>query len=100
MLVMRPFSPWHYRLAEIERACGPARVGKSGNHLVDAGIPECGLVLDYRGERGDVDFGVRKAGKRHPNCCGIQEGQVALYVDYGVEGAVGVELRDRCVDAV
>src|SRR5215471_10111984 len=100
MLVVRSFSPRHYRLAEIERACGLARVNKSSNHLVDAGIRECGLVFDYRSERGDVDFGVRKAGKRHANCCGIQEGQIALYVDYGIKGAVGVELRDRCVDAV
>src|SRR5262249_4422681 len=90
VLVMRPISPWHHRLAEIERARRLARVGKAGNHLVDAGIGEGGFVFDYRGECGDVDLRVGEARKRHPNRGRIEKREIALDVDDGVKAAIGV----------
>src|SRR6516225_12207822 len=61
MLVMRPFTPGHHRLAEIKRAGRSGWVGKAGDDLVDAGTRECCRVRDYRGERGDVGIRVGEA---------------------------------------
>src|SRR6516225_10471865 len=46
MLVMRPIAPGYRRFAEVQRAGWPGRVDKTGNDLVDAGVGECGWVLD------------------------------------------------------
>src|SRR5215203_1119436 len=50
MLVMRPLAPRHRRLAEIESARRPRRVGEPGRDLVDAGVGERGGVGDHGGE--------------------------------------------------
>src|SRR5215472_3695273 len=46
VLIVRPVSPRHYRFAEVERAGRAGLISKAGDHFVDAGIREGGLVFN------------------------------------------------------
>ncbi len=100
MLVMRPPSPRHHGLAEIERPRRPRRVGKAGGDLVDALIGEGGVVLDHRREGGDVGFRIGEPGERDAHRRRVEQRQIALHVYHRVVRAAGVQARDRLMDAV